>query len=494
MWLLLLPVSLWAGHGRAATLLNDPVPLTEYYSRTLKDYKGLAWNEITKENASPMLRLKNLHDDEFKELVRKGYPFVVDDCAPPDATLRDFPCSEYGKRWPQEHMRAEYTPGQVHIHLKDPEWYSVQKPTAKAPKHLSQGKPLSGPYIWHVKDETESKETKPAIQKIFPVPYFLNGSTLNRNEARDSFEFWFVLENGGSQAHADAYCETTISLQLRGRKTWRLGAFPNITNAFHPYSFHDADIYKRDEFWRPEHEVVVEPGQCVVFPMGYIHETYVGEGEGGVDGCSVATTFQFQDPQPVHQWRNFLNRWGLSHYTRDEPCLSRMEPYIFFGQKGLSKVEFSEEQLREKATQSFTHVDFDKDGLVTLSELEEAFEQIRPRELFPWTEVGSDVMRAAQQEKVDWRAQDTLLYHDTDGDGIVHLEEFVTHVLQFMAVKRRAHTIKRMRKRPDELLDKERQWIREHLCTSDDCVHLKELEREYTRKSRRNQKIIKQEL
>jgi len=469
-------------HG---TLLHDPVPLAEYYSRTLRDYKGLTWDEITPQTASPMLRFRGLTDEEFRRLVRQGYPFIVDDCAP-ETELKDLPCSEYGRRWPQEHMRAEYTPGQHHIYLKDPTWYSEQKPTQRAPKHLSRGKTLSGPYIWHVKDETEDPRTKPDIMAMFPVPYFLNQSVLNANEARDSFEFWYVLENGGSQAHADAYCETTISLQLRGQKVWRLGAFPNITNAFQPHSFHDSEIYGHEGLWRPEHEEVVGPGQCVVFPMGYIHETYVAEGAGGEDGCSVATTFQIQDPQPVHQWRNFLVRWGLSHYAREEPCLQRMEPYVYMGYRGVQNK--GPEAARAQSQQIFRGLDKNGDGLVTQDELVQEYSRVGFRP--PWTEVKSrNTLKLAAAEKAKWMAEDAVLFHDTDSDGAISMQEFEESVAKFLAVDERLKTIKRLRKKPAELRERERAWIREHLCTGGgSCSHLEQLDRDYERRRRRKRK------
>eukprot|EP00927_Polykrikos_kofoidii_P032091 TRINITY_DN27436_c0_g1_i1.p1 TRINITY_DN27436_c0_g1~~TRINITY_DN27436_c0_g1_i1.p1 ORF type:complete len:516 (-),score=73.91 TRINITY_DN27436_c0_g1_i1:76-1623(-) len=457
------------------TLVGDPVPLTEYYGRSLRNYTGLSWNEITAANKAPMVRVRNLQDDEFKSLVRVGYPFIVDDCAPAaEASLREMTCAEFGRRWPKEHMKAEYTANQAHIYLKDPKWHSVQNPTDKVPQHLSLGKPLSGPYIWHVKDETVDPKTKPAIMDMFHVPYFLRNSTLNANEARDSFEFWFVLENGGSQAHADSYCETTLSLQLRGTKTWRLGAFPNITNAFQPFQFFDGQIYRKDGFWQPEHEEVVQAGQCVVFPMGYIHETYVPEGSGGGDGCSIATTFQIQDPQPVFQWRNFLVRWGLSHYAREEPCLERMEDYVFLGGSPLRGTD--EAALRRKCSEAFQALDIDGDSRVTLSELAVQFKSVKYRP--PWTEVkDSKVLKEAAREKRVWMGEDALLFHDLDGDGAITADEFETSVLRFVAIERRVQIIKQTKSKK-ELLKKERKWIRSHLCSSDNCVYLDQLERD----------------
>jgi len=466
-----------------ATLLVDPVPLTEYYSRTLKGYKPLTWDTITSDNAQKMLRVRNVKDAEFNELVRRGYVFIVEDCSPPDADLSTMACSEYGRRFPKEHMKAEYTEGQAHVYLEDKDWHSVKKPTESAKMHLSKGKPLSGPYVWHVKDETVDKRTKPALQKMFHVPYFLNQSTLNKQETLDSFEFWFGLEEGGTQAHADAYCETTISMQIRGRKKWRMGAFPNITNAFQPHAFHDGEIYRTDEFWQPEHEEMVEPGQCMVFPMGYIHETYIYPGDGGEDVCTVASTFQIQDPQAVHQWRNFLTRWGLSHYAREEPCLERMEPYVHLGlpaPKGKN-----EEQVRANAKKIFTSVDTNGDGRVTSEELLRIAQSLDQH--LPWgNTIPRKALALAQKEKAAWMVEDIVLYHDLDSDGAVSAQEFEDSVLKFSAVSKRLRSIKKAKSRP-KLYEKERKWIREHLCTTDDCDSLRQLDKDYKSRNQRGE-------
>jgi hypothetical protein len=314
---------------------------------------------------------------------------------------------------------------------------------------------------------------------MFPVPYFLNESVVNRQEVLDSFEMWFGLEEGGTQAHADAYCETTISMQIRGRKAWRMGAFPNITNAFQPHSYHDGEIYKTDWLWQPEYEEMVEPGQCLVFPMGYIHETFISPGDGGPDVCSVASTFQIQDPQAVHQWRNFLTRWGLSHYAREEPCLERMEPYIYLGHRR-PKTKNEKEAL-ESAKKLFSSVDANRDGRITSEELTSTYKNFRAE--FPWQGVQKDILNKGKKEKVAWMAEDTMLYHDLNGDGSMSLEEFEESILKFSAVMERLKSIKKAKSRP-KLLEQERVWIRKHLCASDDCSHLKQLEQDYKSKGK----------
>merc|ERR1719440_755417 len=181
--------------------------------------------------------------------------------------------------------------------------------------------------------------------------------------------------------------------------------------------------------------------------MGYIHETYIHEGDGGPDVCSVATTFQIQDPQAVHQWRNFLTRWGLSHYARDEPCLERMVPYVYLGrERGLKGKD--EKELRENAKKLFASYDSNGDGKITSQELEAKYKGYNPD--FPWTEVRSqkDVMKAAKKEKVAFMVEDTILYHDLNEDGVVALEEFEDSVLKFDAVITRLKDIKKAKSRP----------------------------------------------
>jgi hypothetical protein len=92
---------------------------------------------------------------------------------------------------------------------------------------LGAGAPteLAAPYIWHVKDQ-EPLQTKRSVQAQWAAPYFARSLSLNAWEASESFEFWFSLPGVGTMAHGDAYCELTISLQLTGRKRWRLMMIP----------------------------------------------------------------------------------------------------------------------------------------------------------------------------------------------------------------------------------------------------------------------------
>ena len=77
------------------------------------------------------------------------------------------------------------------------------------------------------------------MQRHWATPYFLNHSVLNAMEASESFEFWFSLSGGGTMAHADAYCEMTLSMQLRGAKRWRLMLLPPLNSAEELLDTHD---------------------------------------------------------------------------------------------------------------------------------------------------------------------------------------------------------------------------------------------------------------
>eukprot|EP00656_Telonema_subtile_P002231 TRINITY_DN10975_c0_g3_i1.p1 TRINITY_DN10975_c0_g3~~TRINITY_DN10975_c0_g3_i1.p1 ORF type:complete len:165 (-),score=23.32 TRINITY_DN10975_c0_g3_i1:107-601(-) len=119
--------------------------------------------------SAPIVRKSNLSKAEFYALVRKGQPFVVDDCAD-GWPYTKWSCADFGKAWPTGHMKAEYSPGQKRTALGDGLWWKNVRPGAKHEEHISQGKMVAGPYIWHVKDE-EPIETKKSVQENWQSPY-----------------------------------------------------------------------------------------------------------------------------------------------------------------------------------------------------------------------------------------------------------------------------------------------------------------------------------
>merc|ERR1711988_2047631 len=77
----------------------------------------------------------------------------------------------------------------------------------------------------------------------------------------------------------------------------------------HSYDEFDGGVYQAGH-WKPDLGFVLRPGQAVIWPPGYLHETKTlppADGE-----CGSAITLQFAFPQPVQFLRAFLPRLSLS--------------------------------------------------------------------------------------------------------------------------------------------------------------------------------------
>ena len=138
------------------------------YFPPLKDWKPLwPWkNQITPTAQIP--RYTNLTEEAFFDVIRTGQPFVIDDCAR-DWPYRNWPCKKFGEKWPQGSMKAEYSDMQGHIKLGDGKWWSKVRKGDRQAQHMSEGKMVAGPYIWHVKDE-EPEPVKQDVQKNWQAP------------------------------------------------------------------------------------------------------------------------------------------------------------------------------------------------------------------------------------------------------------------------------------------------------------------------------------
>lgn len=123
-------------------------------------------------------------------------------------------------------------------------------------------------------------------QKAWQPPYFVRGA-VNLREANESAEFWFHRRNGAVLAHADTYCIPAVSLQITGKKRWRLMPHPQVQFSRLAPDSHDGGIYRAN--WRPFWEITVHEGEALVFFPNLFHETHVPEEN---PECTVATTFQ----------------------------------------------------------------------------------------------------------------------------------------------------------------------------------------------------------
>jgi len=457
----LLPVAL-AGQAqrplprKASTpVLQEPSP-QEHYG-FLRDYKEKPFADFTRDGGPPITRVTNLEDAAFQQMVRDGAPFVVDDCTRgfDEDAINAFECKDFARRWPSGNMRAEYTPGQYHIYLKDPNWYTKIEPQRAHHEHMAGKKKIAGPYIWHVKDE-EPLKTKREVQQHWRTPYFLEKSIANRIEANESFEFWFSMAGGGTFTHADAYCESTISMQFKGKKRWRIQSFPRVKSFLNATSFGDSDIYENKVHvpWTPETEFTVHPGQCLIFPTGYLHETFVDpdENEGG---CFTASTFQFNHPRQVNLYRAYLSSLSMSHYGMGEPCLQKIQGYATLISLFKPPSGSPDTAAIQKQTEGiFKKIDGDNDGKLVNKEFYDYFcKDKKKREKvmaeadfsYSWFKMLTKSQRDELiEEAMEVFSEDALQYHDIDQDGAVTVEELTSGFLQWSVVQYRLNAMKNL--------------------------------------------------
>jgi hypothetical protein len=288
---------------------------------------------------------------------------------------------------------------------------------------------------------------KTDAQSLWQTPYFLQDTIANEEEAGDSFEFWFSLVGGGAFAHADSYCEMAVSMQLQGRKRWRLGMFPEVNTVFESFFSADRGIYGAagGVKWRPEYDFRLRKGECLIFPPGYVHETLVepssdtasatAEGEQSkttshgthpwtqdqedrvdsretvdVPDCSVAATFQFNLPLPVKYIRSFLPRLFHSHLVWGENCHERFwKQLVTFGIEEAAHEDHEEHEVDDERERKGSANDDGRVGEGRVGELS-AF--------------------AALEARVLARVQHVFEIVDTSGDGMIGAVELESHFLR----------------------------------------------------------------
>jgi len=451
-------------------------PSVQSYFPPLRDHvPAFPWrNQHIPKSQIP--RYTNLTEVKFFELIRTGQPFVVDDCA---ATwpYRDWSCKQFGDSWPTGNMKAEYSRNQHRTYLGDGKWWKHLRDGDRQEQHLSEGEMVAGPYIWHVKDE-EPIETKRDVQRRWQGPYFMNKTAANHLEAWDSFEFWFSLPKGGAFAHSDSYCEMTISAQLKGNKTWRMMMYPESQTVFDSFDSFDRGIYQVNK-WSPEYEFKVGPGQCVIFPPGYMHETYNKPAEN--NECTVASTFQYNLPFPVKYIRAYLPRLFSSHLVWAEDCHSRWEAFhSFVGGRTVPTVDVPE--LTGRVDAIFGAIDADKNGHLERAELIEYFSKAPQagfaREVqYSWTyKVSAQQRQEVATELVESRVDDTVGYNDVDGDGRISHEELFDATQQWNVLNYRYWSLRRLNVRdPGSVkaaMDLERRFDEKYRCAEGDYTCL----------------------
>merc|ERR1711879_174180 len=122
--------------------------------------------------------------------------------------------------------------------------------------------------------------------------------------------------------------------------------------------FDDGVAYKLK--WKPMYEFVVNEGEAVLFPPGWIHET-----KNVHEGCTAALTTQFSLPSTPGYYRSYYPR--LRRVGDLSPCWETMDRWASFGKrlpKDLSKLDG-----HSYAKRRFEEVDKNGDGYAVAGEL-----------------------------------------------------------------------------------------------------------------------------
>lgn len=333
--------------------------------------------------------MKSLSRSELDEIIRRGVPTLFKDIASGFSDLKDLSCGRFAEKWPSTSMRAEYTGSseEVMVQLGDKNsWINstrapsgVTIPADCDTEDSKNSRPSVSPFVLHIKDRVK-RSIKQEISKMFPgIPQAQSPDhqTLLDAHSRDSIEFWFQQVGGGTFAHNDGYCHSVMSVQLRGKKKWTFMLSPEISDLSRDvFDEFDSGIYRSGvHSWTPDFEMVLEEGDAVLFPPGYMHETRTIEGPSGStdDQCATSMTFNVPIPMPSRFIRTFLNRFSASPEVSH--CMNRWESYVTMNSTLIDwEPPFTTSTLPDSLVNNiFELVDSNKDLKITLDELEKYF-------------------------------------------------------------------------------------------------------------------------
>eukprot|EP00929_Paragymnodinium_shiwhaense_P007233 TRINITY_DN111166_c0_g1_i1.p1 TRINITY_DN111166_c0_g1~~TRINITY_DN111166_c0_g1_i1.p1 ORF type:complete len:465 (+),score=121.68 TRINITY_DN111166_c0_g1_i1:73-1467(+) len=360
----------------------------------------------------------SLTREKFDKLILDGSIFIVRGMAE-DWPLRTWDCDFFRKD--PEFKGAQIT----HQYVRDgsastlgDNWQADQKKSGAA----NDTAPQIAPFYWGIKDvqyEQRKGWKKSMLKRIrnnYKVPHFMEPKVTADSFSRTP-EFWFGVKTAGAQAHMDSHQQATVSLQISGRKRWRLMPLRKRSAPFLAMIYQDGMPYTNSEGWRPLMETTLAPGEALFFPPGIIHETLSLDEE-----CASSVTFQFNYPYAARFFRRFFPRVRRTADIHESWEVIRTWAHL--GMPGDQKGEGASYADAKRSTQLAPHfqkVDKDKDGRLTEEELKKA--------------LGAHAVNA-------------LAWHDADEDGAVTLEEFTEGFAYWAAVTNQviSETPKKLRK------------------------------------------------
>ena len=139
----------------------------------------------------------------------------------------------------------------------------------------------------------------------------------------------------------------------------------------------DSGIYKSVHKWEPDLEYVLEEGDGIAFPPGFMHETRTVEGPSGSpdDQCGTSVTFNIPIPMPSKYVREFLPRFSVSREIHH--CTRRWESFVT---AKTSRIDWEEPfanstQPEEVTDDIMKRVDLNEDGQISVSEVSDYLEK-----------------------------------------------------------------------------------------------------------------------
>ncbi len=437
-------------------------------------------------------RLRKLGAEQAARYIRSGRPFIVTDMVE-GWGMRDWNCESVRRDFGDEEMELWNAYGDnsqpAVVRLSDPwkQWLFPQEETrdgageskardqvdaneTAAPSALSfHWYPLNGGAGAWPSDPVfgSSPQSISKLQAGYDLPSFLpQKSRLNQRFCKDRMEVFFGMPGAGAKLHADSVCEPIFSVQLSGRKRWRLSPLPPYRRAM-PATASDYISQRPEGAWEPTYDFVLEPGEAVFFPTSWLHETRNlpptttgGDGESaagaswpgsqpgssgnaaveGADdggqaataaagtegggsgeshdvGCSLSLSLQWRYPFPVGFIRDFAPRLLRARETHF--CFQHWAPFITGDVDGVRRLAFpvleaastgnqrklddAGRVMRRRIRDQFARMDADGDRFVTEHEKAADLKEIRRAE----QEAGALVEFEPGFEAADW-----ISFHD----------------------------------------------------------------------------------
>lgn len=232
------------------------------------------------------------------------------------------------------------------------------------------------------------------------------------------------------------------------------------------------------------------PKQCFVFPPGYIHETYVKPQLNSE--CTVATTFQYNAPWPAKYIRTFMPRWMNSNLVWNENAAEIYAPYAQILQESLVRPTEDETELKKRTSKIMETLDADGNSFIDLPELlryyrEDPKGRWAQSKGYSWTRNMAKEERAdLKTELINYRATDTLTFHDTDEDGKISHDELFTSQKQWNVLLSRYNALRKLNPEKKKSTNKarsiEHHFLKKYGCPAEGpCEELEALKKRNVR-------------